>query len=66
MKLYSLIQLLMKRFSRSTIRGMEGCIITVCTSATAYLAISIRARESRIQHNLLESFAVFPLEISDE
>ena len=45
---------------------MEGCIITVCTSATAYLTISIRARESRIQHNLLESFAVFPLEISDE
>jgi hypothetical protein len=56
----------MKRFAGGAIRWMKGSIVTICTSASTYFTISIRARKASIQHNLLETFAIFPLEITDE
>lgn len=66
MKLYTLIKLLMKGFSSSAVRWMKSSIITISTTPASYFSISIRARKPRIQHNLLETFAIFSLEITYE
>ena len=66
MELDTLIKLLMKRFSSSAVRGMKGGIITIGTTSAPHFSISVRARKSGIQHNLLETFAIFSLEITYE
>jgi hypothetical protein len=43
---------------------MKSCIVTICTSASANLAITIRARKACIQNYFLETLAIPALEIT--
>lgn len=66
MKLYSLIHLLVKGFSRCAVRRMESRIIAIRATASADLPVAVRTGESGIKHNLLKTFAVSLLEIADK
>ena len=65
-KLNALIQLLMQTFAGSTIRWMKCSIIAICTAATAYFAITIRARKTCVQNYFLEALTIPTLEIADK
>jgi hypothetical protein len=45
---------------------MKGSIIAIGTTSAPYFSISVGTSEPGIQHNLLETFAVLPLEIAYE
>ena len=66
MKLYALVQLKMETLSGSAVRWMEGCIVAIGTASPTDLTVSVRAGESCVQHYLLQTLAIFPLEISDK
>ena len=63
-ELNSLIQLLTETLPGSTVRGMEGGIVSICAPSPAHLAVAVRTGKARIQNNLLKALAIFPFEIS--
>ena len=66
MKFNTLIHLLMKTLAGGTVGRMKSGIVTICTSAPSDLAITVRTCKPSIKHNLLQTLAIFPLEISDK
>ena len=59
-----LVHLLMQTFSSSAIGWMEGCIVTIGTTATPNPSVTVRTGESGVEHDLLKPLSVFLLEIS--
>jgi hypothetical protein len=66
MKLNSFIHLLMKTLACRTVRRMESGIVAVGTSPATYLSVAVRTRESRIEHNLLQTLPILAFEIPYE
>jgi hypothetical protein len=64
MKLHSLIQLAVKAFACSAVRGMKCSIIAICAASSPDLSVTVRTSEAGVKHDLLKAFTVFPLEIS--
>ena len=64
MELNALIHLLAKAFACCAVRRVESSVVAICTSSSADLSITIRARKARIKDYLLEPLAVLSLEIS--
>ena len=66
MEFDTLIHLLVKTLACRAVRWVKGCIVAICASSSSYLSVSVRAGEAGIKHNLLQAFAIFPLEIADK
>jgi hypothetical protein len=66
MEFNALIHLLVKALACGAVRRMEGGIVTVGAPSPADLAVTVRAGEAGVQHYLLQTLAIFPLEITDK
>ena len=66
MEFDALVHLLVEAFAGCAVGRVEGRIVAVCTSSTSDLSVSVRASEPCVEHNLLQTLAVFPLEVSHE
>ena len=66
MEFDTFIHLLMKAFAGSAVGWVKCCVVAIGTSPTSHLSVAVGAGKSRIQHNLLQTLPIFPLEISHE
>ena len=64
MELYTLIQLPAETLSGGAVGGVEGGIVAIGASSPSCRPVPVGACESRIQHYLLQTLPVLPLEIS--
>ena len=64
MEFNTLIHLLVKALACGAVRRVESGIVTVGAPSPADLAVTVRAGEAGIQHYLLQTLAIFPLEIT--
>ena len=66
MEFDTFIHLLMKALAGSAVGWVKCCVVAIGTSPTSHLSVAVGAGKSRIQHNLLQTLPIFPLEISHE
>ena len=66
MELDALVHLPVEAFAGSTVGWVKCCVVAIGTSPTSHLSVAVGAGKSGVQHNLLQTLPIFPLEISDE
>ena len=63
MELYTFLDLLTHAFLGAAIRRVESVVAAESTTAGAYLAITVRAAEARVDADFLHTTAEFALEV---
>ena len=65
-ELDALVHLPVEAFAGSAVGWVKCCVVAIGTSPTSHLSVAVGAGKSSVQHNLLQTLPIFPLEISHE